>query len=55
MARLYAGEYDVTLNGVQIHYTVQGSGPVMIAHSGGRGWMRVSGMISPKSTSFLRS
>jgi proline iminopeptidase len=43
MSQLYAGEYDVTLNGVQIHYTVQGSGPVMIAHSGGpgmdaRGW-----------------
>src|SRR5215212_2173301 len=43
MTQLYAGEYDVTLNGVQIHYTVQGSGPVMIAHSGGpgmdaRGW-----------------
>jgi proline iminopeptidase len=43
MVQLYAGEYDVTLNGVQIHYTVQGSGPVMIAHSGGpgmdaRGW-----------------
>jgi proline iminopeptidase len=37
------GEYDVTLNGFQIHYTVRGSGPVMIAHSGGpgmdaRGW-----------------
>jgi len=43
MSQLYAGEYEVTLNGVQIHYTVQGSGPVMIAHSGGpgmdaRGW-----------------
>jgi proline iminopeptidase len=43
MVQFYAGEYDVTLNGVQIHYTVQGSGPVMIAHSGGpgmdaRGW-----------------
>ena len=37
MAQLYPGEYDVTLNGVQIHYTVQGSGPVMIAHSGGPG------------------
>ena len=37
MSQLYAGEYDVTLNGVQIHYTVQGSGPVMIAHSGGPG------------------
>jgi proline iminopeptidase len=43
MAELIPGEYDVTLNGVHIHYTVQGSGPVMIAHSGGpgmdaRGW-----------------
>ncbi|HLO14070.1 MAG TPA: alpha/beta hydrolase, partial [Anaerolineales bacterium] len=37
MSHLIAGEYDVTLNGVQIHYTVQGSGPVMIAHSGGPG------------------
>ena len=37
MSYLIAGEYDVTLNGVQIHYTVQGSGPVMIAHSGGPG------------------
>src|SRR5512138_745049 len=37
MPRLHAGEYDVTLNGVQIHYTVRGSGPVMIAHSGGPG------------------
>ncbi len=43
MSQLYAGEYEVVLNGVNIHYTVQGSGPVMIAHSGGpgmdaRGW-----------------
>src|SRR5512138_1377389 len=37
MPRLHAGEYDVLLNGVQIHYTVRGSGPVMIAHSGGPG------------------
>ena len=37
MSQLYAGEYDVTLNGVQIHYTVRGSGPVMIAHLGGPG------------------
>jgi proline iminopeptidase len=37
VSQLYTGEYDVTLNGVQIHYTVQGSGPVMIAHSGGPG------------------
>src|SRR5215217_1672471 len=43
MSQLNAGEYDVTLNGVQIHYTIRGSGPAMIAHSGGpgmdaRGW-----------------
>jgi proline-specific peptidase len=43
MTHLIPGEYDVTLNGVPIHYTVQGSGPHMIAHSGGpgmdaRGW-----------------
>jgi proline-specific peptidase len=37
MSQLIAGEYDVTLNGVQIHYTVRGTGPVMIAHSGGPG------------------
>jgi proline iminopeptidase len=37
MSHLIPGEYDVMLNGVQIHYTVQGSGPVMIAHSGGPG------------------
>jgi proline iminopeptidase len=37
MSQLYAGEYDVTLNGVRIHYSVRGSGPVMIAHSGGPG------------------
>ena len=37
MSQLYAGEYDVILNGVNIHYTVRGSGPVMIAHSGGPG------------------
>ena len=37
MSQLIAGEYDVTLNGVQIHYTVRGSGPVLIAHSGGPG------------------
>jgi proline-specific peptidase len=37
MSHLIPGEYDVTLNGVQIHYTVSGSGPVMIAHSGGPG------------------
>jgi proline iminopeptidase len=37
MSQLYAGEYDVVLNGANIHYTVRGSGPVMIAHSGGPG------------------
>jgi len=37
MAQLRPGEYDTVLNDVRIHYTVQGSGPVMIAHSGGPG------------------
>src|SRR5215211_1431677 len=37
MSQLIPGEYDVTLNGVHIHYTVRGSGPAMIAHSGGPG------------------
>jgi proline iminopeptidase len=37
MTQLTAGEYDVMLNGVRIHYTVRGSGPVLIAHSGGPG------------------
>lgn len=34
---LVAGEYDVVLNGINIHYTVRGKGPVLIAHSGGPG------------------
>lgn len=43
MSHLIPGEYDVILNGVQIHYSVRGSGPVAIVHSGGpgmdaRGW-----------------
>jgi len=38
MSQLIAGEYDVTLNGVKIHYTVRGKGPVVIAHSGGPGF-----------------
>lgn len=37
MSHLIPGEYDVTLNGVPIHYTVRGVGPVLIAHSGGPG------------------
>lgn len=37
MSELIPGEYDVRLNGVDIHYTVRGSGPVMLAHSGGPG------------------
>ena len=37
MSQLAAGEFEVRLNEVQIHYTVRGSGPVMIAHSGGPG------------------
>src|SRR5689334_7823885 len=37
MADLISGEYDVLLNGVNIHYTIRGKGPVLIAHSGGPG------------------
>ncbi len=37
MSQLIPGEYEVTLNGVRIHYTVRGSGPALIAHSGGPG------------------
>jgi proline iminopeptidase len=37
MTQLMPGEYDAVLNHVKIHYTVRGSGPVMIAHSGGPG------------------
>jgi len=37
MSELIPGEYDVRLNGVDIHYMVRGSGPVMLAHSGGPG------------------
>jgi proline-specific peptidase len=40
---LRAGEHEATLNGVGIHYTIRGSGPPLIAISGGpgmdaRGW-----------------
>jgi len=43
MTQLKSGEYNVTLNGIRIHYTIRGSGPALIAHSGGpgmdaRGW-----------------
>jgi hypothetical protein len=37
MSHLIPGEDDVRLNGVQIHSTVRGSGPAMIAHPGGPG------------------
>lgn len=43
MTTLAPGDYDVTLNETRIHYTIRGSGPALIAHSGGpgfdaRGW-----------------
>jgi len=43
MIKLTPGEHDARLNGLRIHYTVRGSGPALIAHSGGpgmdaRGW-----------------
>jgi proline iminopeptidase len=34
---LIPGEYDTTLNGIRLHYTVRGSGPALIAISGGPG------------------
>jgi proline iminopeptidase len=37
MTQLIPGEYDAMLNGVRIHYTIRGSGPALIAHSGGPG------------------
>ena len=37
MSQFAAGEFEVGLKEVQIHYTVRGSGPLMIAHSGGPG------------------
>lgn len=43
MLALAPGEYDATLNNIRIHYTIRGSGPALIAISGGpgadaRGW-----------------
>ncbi len=38
MPQLKSGEYDAVLNGVRIHYTLRGSGPALIAHSGGPGF-----------------
>jgi proline iminopeptidase len=37
MVQLTPGEYDTMLNGVRIHFTIRGSGPALIAHSGGPG------------------
>jgi proline iminopeptidase len=37
MTQLNPGEYEVVLNNVLIHYTIRGSGPVLLAHSGGPG------------------
>jgi proline iminopeptidase len=37
MVKLTPGEYDAVLNGVDIHYTIRGSGPTLLAHSGGPG------------------
>lgn len=43
MTAVLPGEYDAVLNGVRLHFTVRGSGPALLAHSGGpgmdaRGW-----------------
>ena len=36
-APMAVGEHEAVLNGVRLHYTVSGSGPVLLAHSGGPG------------------
>ncbi len=43
MNQLIPGDYDAVLNGIRLHYTIRGSGPALIAISGGpgmdaRGW-----------------
>ncbi|HZY45309.1 MAG TPA: alpha/beta hydrolase [Anaerolineae bacterium] len=38
MTDLNPGEYDATLNGIRFHYTLRGSGPALIAISGGPGF-----------------
>ena len=38
MSHLIPGEYDAVLNGIRIHYTIRGTGPALIAHSGGPGF-----------------
>ncbi|HEY4721983.1 MAG TPA: hypothetical protein VII92_09065 [Anaerolineae bacterium] len=35
---LTLGEHDAVLNGIRIHYTLRGSGPALIAISGGPGF-----------------
>ncbi|MDX1435888.1 MAG: alpha/beta hydrolase [Anaerolineales bacterium] len=37
MEALQPGEYDAQINGIKIHYSIRGSGPVIMAHSGGPG------------------
>lgn len=49
MSQLASGEYDATLNGVRIHYSIHGTGPALMAHSGGpgmdaRGWDDFAGI-----------
>ena len=38
MTELTSGDFEAILNGIRIHYTVRGSGPALIAHSGGPGF-----------------
>jgi proline iminopeptidase len=37
MQGLEAGEHDLVLDGITLHYTVRGSGPPLVLHSGGPG------------------
>ena len=48
-APLDSGEHEALLNGVRLHYTVSGSGPVLVLHSGGpgidaRSWGEMAGI-----------
>ena len=49
MTQLLPGEYDAVLNDIRLHYTIRGSGPALIAISGGpgmdaRGWDDFAGI-----------
>jgi proline iminopeptidase len=38
VTRFSSGSFKELINGTKLHFTIQGSGPALIAHSGGPGW-----------------